>query len=949
MRRPWHIPLLSLLPLVAAGGLCGASPTSVPGPLLGPDTLSVAHRAAMESELDGLRAAVARDELGWRAGETSMLRLTPEERLRRLAERPWPQTSRGGEAARGKGRKTLPPRIDWRDARGDFVSGVREQASCADGWIFAATGALESAFLRATKGGRLPDFDLAEQQALSCLDDYGLGRGCEGGWPEDVFWLAENVGLLEEGCQPYAGDPQRACDSHCPDADARRWRFAADGLVCAAADPVAIKRALVERGPLVTTLSVDAGFMAYAGGVYRPLGPVLGYHALLLVGYDDAEGCFLVKNSWGEGWGEAGFARIAYDADCDLGNWTRWVEFDPSAMGPFAAMKPSAQRARSGESLTFRDRSLGVNAPITVWEWDLDGDGVVDATGPGPQRFVYVSAGRYTPTLRVVDAQGREARRALEGGVEIVFDGPLWTVDAAAGAPDGDGSPARPFADIQQAINAAAPGDTVRVLPGVYRGAMNTALDNAGKALLLLAAGEPGDVRIDGEGEHRLLRLDAAGTPVGSASPLVRLEGFTLERGADPLRGGGILAEGVSLELVDCTVENCQTLKDVGAGGAIWCDRDLRLERCSFLENRSGGDGGAIFAAGGSVQLDGCRFDANAAGAEGGALWQGGGVLAAARSAFVDNAALLRGGALGLLGVNAGLDALRFTGNVVTAPAGDLRGGGAVAWEAPGADLLVTNCLFTGNEAPEGGALRADGGRLSGAQLTFWGNRALRRGGALALMGTGEADPVIANSILWGDAAPEASEFAAPGGAEFRHCVLAGGAGGKLVIDLDPRFRDPDGGDFSLDDDSPCLGAGAREGVPALDLDGEPRPQPAGSLPDLGALESPLTGSTAVPETAPSGLVFGGAYPNPFNPRTTFSFSLPAPGDVTLQVFQSSGRQVAEVLEPQPLAAGDHSVPWVARDEAGQPLASGIYLARLSVHYADGGEDRAMQKVLLVK
>ena len=117
------------------------------------------------------------------------------------------------------------------------------------------------------------------------------------------------------------------------------------------------------------------------------------------------------------------------------------------------------------------------------------------------------------------------------------------------------------------------------------------ALDNAGKALLLLAAGEPGDVRIDGEGEHRLLRLDAAGTPVGSASPLVRLEGFTLERGADPLRGGGILAEGVSLELVDCTVENCQTLKDVGAGGAIWCDRDLRLERCSFLENRSGGDG----------------------------------------------------------------------------------------------------------------------------------------------------------------------------------------------------------------------------------------------------------------------------------------------------------------------------------------------------------------------
>jgi hypothetical protein len=75
----------------------------------------------------------------------------------------------------------------------------------------------------------------------------------------------------------------------------------------------AIKDALVNYGPLVTTFNVYADFFGYDGGIYSyTSGAYQGGHAVLIVGYDDANSCFIVKNSWGTWWGEAGFFRIAY-------------------------------------------------------------------------------------------------------------------------------------------------------------------------------------------------------------------------------------------------------------------------------------------------------------------------------------------------------------------------------------------------------------------------------------------------------------------------------------------------------------------------------------------------------------------------------------------------------------------------------------------------------------
>jgi hypothetical protein len=65
-------------------------------------------------------------------------------------------------------------------------------------------------------------------------------------------------------------------------------------------------------------MNVYDDFMYYSGGVYSHVsGKLDGGHAIEIVGYDDTNQCFIVKNSWGTGWGESGFFQINYDQVTD--------------------------------------------------------------------------------------------------------------------------------------------------------------------------------------------------------------------------------------------------------------------------------------------------------------------------------------------------------------------------------------------------------------------------------------------------------------------------------------------------------------------------------------------------------------------------------------------------------------------------------------------------------
>lgn len=95
-------------------------------------------------------------------------------------------------------------------------------------------------------------------------------------------------------------------------------------------------------------------------------------------------------------------------------------------------------------------------------------------------------------------------------------------------------------------------------------------------------------------------------------------------------------------------------------------------------------------------------------------------------------------------------------------------------------------------------------------------------------------------------------------------------------------------------------------------------------------------GPDGQPDSAPEVPAFTkleGNFPNPFNPKTTIRFSLANAGDVTLQVYDISGRTVATLLDGQNMAAQAHEVVWDGTTNTGDRAASGIYFYKL---IADG-------------
>jgi minor extracellular serine protease Vpr len=83
--------------------------------------------------------------------------------------------------------------------------------------------------------------------------------------------------------------------------------------------------------------------------------------------------------------------------------------------------------------------------------------------------------------------------------------------------------------------------------------------------------------------------------------------------------------------------------------------------------------------------------------------------------------------------------------------------------------------------------------------------------------------------------------------------------------------------------------------------------------------------------------------PNPFNPATTIAFTTPAAGSISLRVYGANGRLVRRVVEGW-LPAGSHEARWDGRDQAGRPVASGIYLYELAE-----GAKRLTRKMSLLK
>lgn len=245
-------------------------------------------------------------------GETWLSKLSPQEMANLLGYVPPPMDlSHLSEVESVRVPPPPPSAYDYRSL--GMVTPPKNQRNCGSCWAFAGTGMMESRVL--IEGG--PEYDLSEENVLSCNI---YNAGCGGGDDFIVANYLTKYGGSLESCAPYDGTDGTPC-ADC--AFMRRlcgWSIIGTNLD--SEDPAQIlivKDALLRYGPLFVTMNASApGFSLYSGGVFEYWGGGNTNHAILLVGWDDSlthshgSGAWIAKNSWGTGWGEGGYFKIAY-------------------------------------------------------------------------------------------------------------------------------------------------------------------------------------------------------------------------------------------------------------------------------------------------------------------------------------------------------------------------------------------------------------------------------------------------------------------------------------------------------------------------------------------------------------------------------------------------------------------------------------------------------------
>jgi C1A family cysteine protease len=221
----------------------------------------------------------------------------------------------------------LPDVWDWRTQ--GKVTSVKDQGPCGSCYAFGAIANIESRIM--IEDAATPP-DLSENNAKECnwpeLNDYCPGGNCWGSCDGGNYLMLANLfsqkGTVDESCDPYTASDVDCTTTCTYTKTLLDWRIISGGVVPATN---VLKAYIYNYGPIYTTLHVGTWVeFRYYDGSYTLHWPCpdcpFPDHAVLIVGWsnnlppvkggaDPAEG-WIVKNSWGTGWGDDGYFYITY-------------------------------------------------------------------------------------------------------------------------------------------------------------------------------------------------------------------------------------------------------------------------------------------------------------------------------------------------------------------------------------------------------------------------------------------------------------------------------------------------------------------------------------------------------------------------------------------------------------------------------------------------------------
>jgi hypothetical protein len=235
----------------------------------------------------------------------------------------------------------------------EYLAPPRSQGSCGSCWAFSTLSVFEAAE-NITKGidkGR----DLSEQHLVDCAeasDGFDIGT-CQGGYTVMVYDYLQRKGAPLESQVPYK-ERDATCDRDLAAKDKiANWGFVDEIGQVPEVDQ--LKAALCNYGPVSASVFVTPAFKAYTGGVFDEMARGQTNHAVSLVGWDDKRGAWLMRNSWGNWWGEDGYMWIKYGSN-EIGSSAAWAVVEPDE-------KPAKTKKFESRQLLVRNKT---GQPLTV-------------------------------------------------------------------------------------------------------------------------------------------------------------------------------------------------------------------------------------------------------------------------------------------------------------------------------------------------------------------------------------------------------------------------------------------------------------------------------------------------------------------------------------------------------------------------------------------------------